>query len=97
MPDAASVPRRGSFANHGDNFPELRSDAIPECVLEALEAVRAGGRTNMLDRQAVILIASEYADDDDDDSVEEAVDWLAANKDRYIEALKAMGERRVKA
>lgn len=57
---------------------------IPENVLEALEEVRAGGETNMLARGVVISLVTD----------EEAEVWLIQNKDRYMEALKAMGERR---
>ena len=63
--------------------------AIPEDVLEALELVRSEGQTNMLDRQFVIVLAEpEYPD---------AAEWLTNNRNRYMEALKAMGERRTKA
>lgn len=59
------------------------SEPIPEHVLDALEAVRDGGAINMWDRGTVILLATE-----------EATDWLEDNRDRYMEALIAMGERR---
>ena len=61
---------------------------IPECVLESLEVVRSDGATNMMAREVVIMLVGELCDDD------EAVAWLVQNKDRYMEALKAMGARR---
>jgi len=57
---------------------------IPENVLEALNEVRETGLFNMLDRAGII----EYLDDE-----EEVVEWLIANKRRYMEALIAMGEK----
>jgi hypothetical protein len=63
-------------------------DPIPESVLTALEEVRASGETNMLAREAVIQLAMDY------DAPPDAVMWLYDNKARYVEALKAMGERR---
>lgn len=62
------------------------AEQIPEDVLEALEEVRASGQTNMLDREYVILLANDYSID--------AATWIEDNKPRYMEALKAMGERR---
>ena len=61
---------------------------IPECVLESLAVVRSDGATNMLARDVVIMLVDDLCDDD------EAVAWLEDNKDRYMEALKAMGARR---
>ena len=57
---------------------------IPEVVLEELEEVRASGATNMFARDTVISLVMEV----------EAADWLLDNKDRYMEALNAMGARR---
>lgn len=71
----------------------LELDAVPESVLEALEAVRSPGTTNMLYRQAVIRFIPEYADDD---AADEAIGWLIRNDDRYMEALNAMGARRAR-
>jgi hypothetical protein len=68
---------------------------IPESVLEALEAVRASGQTNMLARSTVITLVDSYYDPDTIDGMDEAIDWLMDNKNRYVEALTAMGERRV--
>ena len=66
---------------------------IPNCVLDALESVRNGGKTNMLDRSAVInLLPVEYDPLDSSDFLV-AAEWLSANPDRYMEALVAMGER----
>ena len=62
---------------------------IPECVLESLAVVRSDGATNMLARDVVIMLVDDLCDD------YEAVAWLEDNKDRYMEALKAMGARRV--
>lgn len=67
-----------------------QTDPIPESVIEALATVRATGRTNMLDRDAVIQIAI------DADCLGEAIDWLSRNKTWYIEALRRMGEQRKK-
>ena len=61
---------------------------IPECLLESLAVVRRDGATNMLARDTVIMLVGDLCDAD------EAVAWLAQNKDRYMEALKAMGARR---
>ena len=61
---------------------------VPEYVLEALEEVRASGLTNMFDRQAVLILSGEYS--------ESAEAWLYQNKARYMEALRLMGQRRVK-
>ena len=62
---------------------------IPECVLESLAVVRSDGATNMLARNVVIMLVDDLCDD------YEAVAWLEDNKDRYMEALKAMGARLV--
>ena len=74
-------------------------DEIPEAVLEALEVVRSGGETNMMARDAVILLADEieYLTDGAAEVGMEAVAWLIANKPRYMEALNEMGSRRVRA
>ena len=60
------------------------ADELPDEVLDALEEVREGGLTNMLDRPVVISLVHSGA----------AEDWLDANRPRYMEALMAMGERR---
>ena len=60
---------------------------IPENVIEALEAVRASGETNMYDRRNVIEIAEEMKFD-------EAGEWLRDNRAMYIKALGEMGRRR---
>ena len=69
---------------------------IPAVVLEVLEVVRSGGETNMMARDVVILLADEieYLTDGAAEVGMEAVAWLIANKDRYMEALNAMGARR---
>jgi len=64
------------------------ASAIPWTVLEALEAVRSGGLTNMAARRCVIDLVREFDDD--------SADWLAEHPDRYLEALRQMGERRVR-
>lgn len=60
---------------------------IPTDVLDALEEVRDSGATNMLNREAVIHLG-------DWQGFPGAMDWLVENEPRYIEALKAMGDRR---
>ncbi len=70
----------------------MADQPIPEDVLEVLEEVRSGGETNMLARDTVIALADSISRDYD-----EAVAWLEANKDRYMEALNAMGARRSRA
>lgn len=62
---------------------------IPETVLQALEAVRAGGLTNMYHRSFVIELVDEFN--------EEAAGWLRFHDRDYMTALRAMGERRVAA
>lgn len=58
---------------------------IPQNGIEALAEVRAGGETNLFDRNMVIELAQDYG-------WETAADWLMENKSRYMEALKAMGD-----
>ncbi len=66
---------------------------IPEDVLEALELVRSSGVTNMMARQVVIQEMTNKPDTNE--SAREASLWLYDNPDRYMEALTAMGKRRV--
>ena len=68
---------------------------IPEAVLVALEGVRASRVTNMLARE--IVIQEILNADDDDELAREASIWLYDNSPRYMEALTAMAERRVRA
>lgn len=71
------------------------TDNIPESVLIALEAVRASGEYNMLERTHVInWIAAR--EEENWDAWGGAGNWLYDNPDRYMEALRAMGQRRVK-
>lgn len=63
-------------------------DPIPDEVLDALEAARDTGKTNMILRQQVMKIISDL------DEYPAAVLWLYDNDGRYMEALTAMGERR---
>ena len=65
----------------------MAEQEIPETVLEALEYVRSEGATNMLARSIVIDLADAAGYD-------EAIAWLEANSDRYMEALNEMGTRR---
>ena len=60
------------------------NETIPEEVLDALEVVRSGGMTNMLDRNFVLQLIED----------DEAEVWLRENKSRYMEALIAMGNKR---
>ena len=71
------------------------SDDIPAEVIDVLEYVRAGGETNMLARHSVIKLALDAADEEEIEGWRNAVTWLAGNEDRYMEALEAMGQRRV--
>jgi hypothetical protein len=76
---------------------EQTDAAIPESVLTTLEDVRAGGETNMMARDTVIAIILRDADEAMDEAAyREAAMWLYDNKGRYMEALRAMGERRTK-
>ncbi len=68
-------------------------DPIPDSVMAALEIVRSGGETNMMDRNAVIFYVDQI-EDLDTGSTAEAVVWLNDNKPRYMEALIAMGKQR---
>ena len=77
---------------HADEIIK-RNQAIPEAVLVALEVVRASGVTNMYDSTAVINEMLSV-DEDDDWQAREASLWLEEHDDRYMEALKAMEERR---
>jgi hypothetical protein len=63
------------------------TDAIPDEVLDALEAARDTGEVNMIGRQSVMKIISDL------DEYPAAVLWLYDNDRRYMEALAAMGER----
>lgn len=65
----------------------MTTNGIPEYVLGALATVRASGAASMLARDAVLALISENDEYD-------AVLWLYDNPKRYMEALKAMGERR---
>ncbi len=72
---------------------------IPDEVLDALELARQDGRYNMLDRNGVISILLDQAEKvmplDHEKALRSSVDWLLEEgKDRYMEALTAMGERR---
>ena len=53
---------------------------IPEEVLCGIEAVRLGGKTNMLDIPAVIRLAREASHDG-------AADWINANSSAYSAGL----------
>lgn len=61
------------------------STDIPQGVIEALADVLESAEVNMFDRQGVMKVAS-------DGGWHGAVIWLYDNKDRYIDALNAMGE-----
>jgi len=76
---------------------QKENSPIPESVLEALEAVRASGMTNMFARSVVMSLIDSYYNPDTIDGMDEAIGWLADNQGRYVEALTAMGERRVAA
>ena len=91
-----SARRPGSAANSREGS---KVDEIPEAVLEVLEVVRSGGETNMMARDAVILLADEieYLTDGTAETGMEAVAWLIANKPRYMEALNTMGARRTRS
>jgi hypothetical protein len=74
---------------------------IPEAVLLGLEEVRQEGAFNMLERDSVIRDMLARADDGgyplDIEEVDyrKGISWLVDNKDRYMEALTAMGKRRI--
>jgi hypothetical protein len=73
----------------------MTTDSIPESVLVALEAVRASGEYNMMERIAVInWIAAQ--EEENWDTWGGASNWLYDNPNRYMEALRAMGARRAK-
>lgn len=67
-------------------LPRLRIDEakgpvpIPEDVLRGIEAVRLGGKTNMLDIPAVIRLAREAGHDG-------AAHWIVANSSAYSAGL----------
>lgn len=61
-----------------------KDTGIPMPVVHALAEVRESGAFNMFDRRDVI----EAATSDDRDAGE----WLDEHKDRYMDALNAMGE-----
>ena len=61
------------------------TEKIPEIVLEELEIVRASGAWNMYDRTGVLSDIQDI----------KAHDWLSSHKDDYMQALTAMGERRL--
>lgn len=58
---------------------------IPQNVIESLADVRASGLTNMFDRTTVIEIIEYWGDDP------ETTAWLNKHRDRYMDALNAMG------
>lgn len=60
--------------------------AIPENVIQALYDARNIGRYNMYDMHAVIRMILNEIDG-------AAALWLDDNPDRYMEALRVMGER----
>lgn len=61
-------------------------EPIPEFVIEALAVVRESGLTNMFARGVVIDLVGDIDEP-------EAFNWLVENKDRYMDALMAMGKR----
>lgn len=61
--------------------------AIPEEVLDALEAVRASGVTNMFVRGRVLFEIEMVC------GAVGAATWLEQNPRRYMDALTAMGQR----
>ena len=74
----------------------MAEDTGPVSVLEWLEEARADGSFNMLARESVIRFIMELGDCETDPTIYEAVTWLDDNKPRYMEALNAMGARRVR-
>ena len=70
------------FLSDREILPHLRIEdgkgpvPIPEEVLRGIEAVRLGGKTNMLDIPAVIRLAREGGHPG-------AADWIAANSSAY--------------
>ena len=74
------------FLSDREILPRLRIDEaqgpvpIPEDVLRGIEAVRLGGKTNMLDISAVIRLAREAGHDG-------AADWIVANRSAYSAGL----------
>ena len=82
---------------------ETTVEAIPDCVLDVLEDVRASGETNMLAFNTVLSIISRDKISFEvrqgsvavpSNSHSRAFMWLAGNEGRYMEALIAMRERR---
>ena len=79
--------------------PEDR-ETIPEAVLIGLEEVRADGEFNMLAYNSIIRDMLDRADTGggpigmEEGEYRGAICWLLDNKDRYMEALEAMGARR---
>lgn len=59
-------------------------DNVPQEVIEALADVRESGRINMFDYVGAVKLASLLGH-------YEAADWLQENKNRYMDALNAMG------
>ena len=74
------------------------TEEIPTEVLDALEFAREDSSYNMLDRDGVISVLLGHIDDiigiEPRIEARKAIDWLVENKNRYMEALTAMGERR---
>ena len=74
------------FLSDREILPHLRIEdgkcpvPIPEEVLCGIEAVRLGGKTNMLDIPAVIRLAREASHDG-------AADWINANSSAYSAGL----------
>lgn len=60
---------------------EVIREPIPDYVIRDLAGVREIGVTNMLDKKRVLLHCTYHTEA-----------WLDANPNRYMEALKAMGE-----
>lgn len=75
---------------------------IPETVLQGLKEVRFDGEHNMLEWNSVIRDMLERADNGgypigvQESEYHAAILWLLDNEDRYMEALKEMGARRVR-
>lgn len=67
-------------------------EEIPEEVIQILAEIREEGKYNMMDYTAVVGEALGIAVFMK--GSREAAIWLMENKERYVEALKEMGERR---
>lgn len=87
------APGWAQFRAYVETFPELYTpeQPVPEYVLDALEDIRDSGLTNMWVSEVVIDL---MVSDDFDHAL--AQDWLDEHPRRYVEALKAMGDRRVR-